>query len=129
MSYLFRTTGQVLGVALSGALIQDVLLRKLRATITGPDAAEIIRRVRHSTEAIRELDPVHRDAAIGAYAAAIRAAFIAQVVVAFLALLSCLPIEEFPLAGTHEEQAEHDRRRREGTLVRNGNQQATEPSA
>lgn len=46
MSYLFRTTGQVLGVSLSGALIQAVLLRGLRANITGPDAEEIIQRVR-----------------------------------------------------------------------------------
>ncbi|KAH7100557.1 vacuolar amino acid permease [Auriculariales sp. MPI-PUGE-AT-0066] len=121
LSYLFRTTGQVLGVALSGALIQGVLMRKLQESITGPDAADIIQRVRHSTDEILKLDPVNRDAAIGAYGAALRAAFIAQAVVGFLALVSCLPIEEFPLPGTHEEQEEHDRKRREATLAGNGN--------
>lgn len=46
VSYLFRTTGQVIGVALSGALLQSVLLRSLRARITGPGADELIRSIR-----------------------------------------------------------------------------------
>lgn len=40
VTYLFRTTGQVLGVSLSGAVLQAVLVKKLRERITGPDAAE-----------------------------------------------------------------------------------------
>ncbi|KZW03875.1 MFS general substrate transporter [Exidia glandulosa HHB12029] len=122
LSYLFRTTGQVLGVSLSGALIQAVLLRSLRANITGPDAEDIIQRVRHSTAVIPTLDPISRAAAIAAYASALRAAFIAQVVVSVFALLSVMPIEEFPLAGSHEEQAEHDRQRRERTLGRSNDE-------
>lgn len=118
LSYLFRTTGQVLGVSLSGALIQAVLLRQLRANISGPDAEDIIQRVRHSTAVIPTLDPARRAAAVAAYGSALRAAFIAQTAVAVLTMLSTLPIEEFPLAGSHEEQLEHDRRRRERTLGR-----------
>ncbi|CEL57819.1 Multidrug resistance protein fnx1 OS=Schizosaccharomyces pombe (strain 972 / ATCC 24843) GN=fnx1 PE=2 SV=2 [Rhizoctonia solani AG-1 IB] len=38
ISYLFRTTGQVLGVSLSGALVQAVLVSSLRKGIQGPDA-------------------------------------------------------------------------------------------
>jgi hypothetical protein len=38
VTYLFRTTGQVIGVSLSGALVQGVLLRELRQRITGPGA-------------------------------------------------------------------------------------------
>lgn len=40
-TYLFRTTGQVLGVSLSGALLQAVLTSKLRERITGPDAYQV----------------------------------------------------------------------------------------
>ena len=41
MTYLFRTTGQVLGVSLSGTLLQGVLLSKLRQRIHGPNAEEV----------------------------------------------------------------------------------------
>ena len=43
VTYLFRTTGQVLGVSLSGAVLQAVLVSKLRNSITGPNAAEVRR--------------------------------------------------------------------------------------
>ena len=39
--FLFRTTGQVLGVSLSGALLQTVLTTQLRKRITGPGASEV----------------------------------------------------------------------------------------
>ena len=41
ITYLFRTTGQVLGVSLSGALLQTVLTTQLRKRITGPNAFEV----------------------------------------------------------------------------------------
>ena len=41
VTYLFRTTGQVIGVSLSGALLQTVLTAKLRERIQGPDAASV----------------------------------------------------------------------------------------
>lgn len=41
VTYLFRTTGQVLGVSLSGAILQAVLLQKLRERIQGPGSAEV----------------------------------------------------------------------------------------
>jgi hypothetical protein len=41
VTYLFRTTGQVLGVSLSGAALQTVLLSKLSERITGPDASAV----------------------------------------------------------------------------------------
>lgn len=46
VTYLFRTTGQVIGVSLSGAVLQAVLLNTLRSKITGPGAEEIIESVR-----------------------------------------------------------------------------------
>jgi hypothetical protein len=41
VTYLFRTSGQVLGVSLGGALLQTVLTQKLRERITGPHAVEV----------------------------------------------------------------------------------------
>lgn len=41
VTYLFRTTGQVLGVSLSGALVQSVLLHQLRKRITGPGSSDV----------------------------------------------------------------------------------------
>jgi hypothetical protein len=41
VSYLFRTTGQVLGVSLSGTLLQAVLLSKLRQRVHVPNAEAV----------------------------------------------------------------------------------------
>ena len=38
---MFRTAGQVLGVSLGGAILQAVLLQKLRARIHGPNSEEV----------------------------------------------------------------------------------------
>ena len=47
VTYLFRPTGQVIGVSIGGAVLQSVLLRSLREKITGPGAEEIIEAVRY----------------------------------------------------------------------------------
>ncbi|KAH9179954.1 MFS general substrate transporter [Lactarius sanguifluus] len=99
ITYLFRTTGQVLGVSLSGTLLQSILLSKLRQRIHGPDAEEVISfpsRV-HSTDVVKSLDPVLRKLAIESYADALRVVFICQLVLNVLALLSCTAIQENPL--------------------------------
>ena len=54
VTYLFRTTGQVLGVSLSGAVLQAVLLRKLRERIHDPNAADVSS---HSLETTQILTP------------------------------------------------------------------------
>lgn len=41
VTYLFRTTGQVLGVSISGSIFQAILLQKLRLRIQGPESAEV----------------------------------------------------------------------------------------
>lgn len=41
VTYLFRTTGQVLGVSLSGTLVQSVLLDQLKKRITGPGSSDV----------------------------------------------------------------------------------------
>lgn len=111
ITYLFRTTGQVLGVSLSGALLQAVLTNKLRERITGPNAFKIIESIRHSTNVIPELSPELQRAAVQSYADALRVVFICQAVCNCLCLLCCLPIQENPLPGSHEEQEAHYRKR------------------
>ncbi|OJT13552.1 Multidrug resistance protein fnx1 [Trametes pubescens] len=111
ITYLFRTTGQVIGVSLSGALLQAILTTKLRERIQGPNAFEIIEQIRHSTTIIPQLSPELRKAAVDSYADALRVVFICQAVLNFMCFLCCLPIQENPLPGSHEEQEEAWKRR------------------
>jgi len=111
ITYLFRTTGQVLGVSLSGALLQAILTKQLRKRITGPEAFEIIEQIRHSTTIIPELPVPLRVAAVTSYADALKAVFICQVACHALALVCCLPIQENPLPATMEEQERLQRSR------------------
>ncbi|KAF6762869.1 vacuolar amino acid permease [Ephemerocybe angulata] len=98
ITYLFRTTGQVLGVSLSGAVLQAVLLARLKARITGPGAEKIIHTIRHTTLIIPSLDPPIRQAAIDSYADALRVVFVCQTLISILAFVTCIPIEEKPMA-------------------------------
>lgn len=100
ISYLFRTSGQVLGVSLTDALAQSILRKELRERIRGPGAEELIRDIRHTTSIIRTLEPELRDAAASSWAIALRAVFICNAVVAFGTLLSCLPIQQHELPNT-----------------------------
>jgi len=111
ITYLFRTTGQVLGVSLSGAILQAVLLQKLRQRIHGPDAAEIIYAIRHTAQIIPTLEPHVRKAAVDAYGDALRVVFICQAAINVLGFVACLPIQESPLPATREEQEQHHRDR------------------
>ncbi|KAG0705491.1 vacuolar amino acid permease [Suillus ampliporus] len=127
ITYLFRTTGQVLGVSLSGAVLQSILLRKLRQRITGPGSLEVSGI--HEIRSITDLAPALRKAAVDSYADALRVVFICQIAINILAFIACVPIEEHPLPyvtvmfdralpmltcadisrGTHQEQEEHYR--------------------
>ncbi|KAF9469059.1 vacuolar amino acid permease [Collybia nuda] len=97
ITYLFRTTGQVLGVSLSGAILQGVLLQKLRERIQGPGSSEASEDRWYSirtTSVIPTLEPFLQRAAMDSYADALRAVFIWQVAINFLGFLACLPIQE-----------------------------------
>jgi len=104
-----KTTGQVLGVSLSGAILQAVLLQKLRERISGPDATQIIHAIQHTTQIIPTLEPHLRKAAVDSYADALRVVFICQAAISLLSFLACLPIQESPLPGTRQEQEDHHR--------------------
>jgi len=97
ITYLFRTTGQVLGVSLSGAVLQAVLLKKLRERIQGPEALQIIESIRRTTEIIPQLEPDLRRAAVDSYGDALRVVFIIHIAINILSFLACIPIQENPL--------------------------------
>ncbi|KAF8558994.1 vacuolar amino acid permease [Imleria badia] len=118
ITYLFRTTGQVLGVSLSGALVQSVLLHQLKKRITGPGSSDhrpgvltdrMVHIIRHSISSIPDLAPSLRKVAIESYATALRVVFISQVAINILVFIACIPIEEHSLPGTHQEQEEYYR--------------------
>ncbi|KAJ7175871.1 MFS general substrate transporter [Mycena filopes] len=100
LSYLARTTGQVLGVSLSAALAQTVLARNLRARIKIDGADEIITRILDSTAYIHTLSPELQELAKVSWARALRVVFYCQIVVAISYFLSTLPIEEYSLPDT-----------------------------
>lgn len=114
VSYLFRTTGQVLGVSLSGALTQAILAKELGARITGEGAEEvcslsavgkqayvradsrvqIITSIRQSSTSIRHLSPELQDAATISYQKALHAVFIVCIVLAAVTTLAGMGIRE-----------------------------------
>jgi len=104
ITYLFRTTGQVLGVSLSGALLQAVLNVKLQQRIHGVDAEKTIYMIRHNVQAIPDLPPPLRRAAVDSYADALRVVFICQVAINILAFIACIPIQENPLSSAPPNQ-------------------------
>jgi hypothetical protein len=97
VSYLFRTTGGVLGVSTCQGVFQAVLKSQLLQKITGPGAAEIIDSVRKSVSVIKDLPPDVRELVIDAYLYAIKSAFSLTIAFAIMALISVLFIERLEL--------------------------------
>lgn len=111
LSYLFRYVGQVVGVALSSAVLQGVLAQELKKRIKGKHSAELIDQIRHTSSIVKTLDPDTREAAIAAYSTGLYWVFVTNLVVAGVGFLCSLPITEYPLPGSFEEEAEQRRQR------------------
>ncbi|PTD01688.1 Vacuolar basic amino acid transporter 2 [Fusarium culmorum] len=90
---LWRSLGQVLGVASSSLVVQNALFHYLKQFVTGEDRDEIIRRVRESVEEIIKLEPKYREQVILSYEAALRLTFICCIVVALASALIVVPIK------------------------------------
>ncbi|KAF9792644.1 major facilitator superfamily domain-containing protein [Thelephora terrestris] len=91
---LFRSVGQVGGVAVSSAVFQSVLDSELRNRIRGPDANEIIKRIRESTGVVVSLPPDLQRAARDSYDGALRAVFIMAMCSTLMAYIVRLPIPD-----------------------------------
>ncbi|WRT67216.1 uncharacterized protein IL334_004182 [Kwoniella shivajii] len=94
MSYLFRTVGQVLGVAISAAIVQYSVQKDLIDSITGPDAFDVIYQIRHSTSSIPTLPEHYREIAISSYENGLHKVFIFNLVVSILTVLALALIKE-----------------------------------
>ncbi|GAA6050419.1 hypothetical protein JCM3770_004029 [Rhodotorula araucariae] len=73
--WLFRTTGQVVGVATTSAILQGTLGRELKERITGKGAAKLIRAIRADSSILSSLPLEVRLPARAAYAVALRHTF------------------------------------------------------
>ncbi|KAJ7169257.1 MFS general substrate transporter [Mycena crocata] len=109
---LFRGIGQVGGVAISSAIFQSRLDSELRERITTPDAEELIRSIRRSSEVIRTLEPEQQQAARDSYASGLKAVYIFAACSTFLAYLVRLPIPDQDL-----DKAQRARRPRRATTI------------
>ncbi|KAI5477489.1 vacuolar amino acid permease [Pseudohyphozyma bogoriensis] len=107
--WLFRTTGQVVGVASTSAILQGVLTPSLISRITGKNADKWIKIIREDASIIPTLKPSLQEAAKGSYTVALRWTFLFCSAFALFAWLSILFIEELELEGkgpSREAQAE-----------------------
>lgn len=92
ISYLFRYCGQVFGVGLSGGVLQAILASQLKKRITGPDAADLIDKIRKVSSIIPDLDPVTRQAAIESYKVALKWVFVMNGLLGVVNFLISIPV-------------------------------------
>jgi MFS family permease len=92
---LFRSLGQVMGVAVSSLVLQNTLSAYLWDAVSGDDGekSRIILRVRKSVHAISELGPKHQGEVISAYAKALQMTFVLSIVSYAAVNLLLLPVK------------------------------------
>ncbi|KAI9736406.1 MAG: hypothetical protein M1818_006139 [Claussenomyces sp. TS43310] len=90
---LWRSLGNVLGVALSSLAVQNALVIYLNKMVTGPDKEKVILQVRESVQAILKLDPHYQAQVVDAYAASLRVAFVMLAVLSLVASVIILPVK------------------------------------
>lgn len=104
MSYLFRTTGQVVGVATSGVILQAMLKKELQDRLG--DQPKLIEDLRHQLNIIRTLPPIQQEAAKQAYEVSLRAVFGLVLVAAIGCSIACYSMEDVPLPDAAPSQSQ-----------------------
>lgn len=100
-SYAFRSTGSTIGVAIGGAIFQNVLGKKLIEYIgTGKEAMEIIDKVRERFDAIDSIPPEYTGRVKDAYMDALHAVFYVSLAIGVCALISSTFMREHKLHNT-----------------------------
>ncbi|KAK2467206.1 hypothetical protein APHAL10511_000755 [Amanita phalloides] len=97
VSFLFRSFGSVIGIAVGSTLVQNTLRYLLYERLSGDGAEEIVKRVRQSLHYLNQLDPITKGIVIQSYEDAIQVNFLFSVTLAALAAASSLFIKERPL--------------------------------
>lgn len=105
MTYMFRTIGQVLGVAFSSALLQASLDAFLGASAL---PADIVALVRKNTSAIHRLPAAQRDIAVAGYAYSLHRVFVLNAVLAGLTVLALACIDNVHMPERSEDSASED---------------------
>jgi hypothetical protein len=95
--YLARSLGCVVGISAFGAQIQYVLTAQLTKHITGPNAVEIIDKIRKKSNTVRTLPDDLRIIALRAYSSALHITNISIAVIFVVSFLIVLFIKEIPL--------------------------------
>lgn len=90
---LWRSLGQVLGVACSSLVVQNALWYFLEELVTGPEKEDVVARVRKSVEVIRELPLEYQEPVVQSYEAALRVTFLCCSVLALVGFLLILPVK------------------------------------
>jgi hypothetical protein len=99
-SYLFRSLGQVLGVALTGALQQAVLSSSLHSRLPASTPSKLITDIiRAPSGTIPRLSGVVREAAIWAYLDSVRAVFAFSAVLGLVMVGCAMGMRAFAMAG------------------------------
>lgn len=94
MSYLFRTTGQVIGVSISGAILQAILRVELQKRIEDED---LISTIRHQSSIISSLPFDIQQSAIASYNVALRYVFVFALCSSIATAISCFCMEDLKL--------------------------------
>jgi len=102
---LLRSLGAILGVAISSWIMQNSLILFLQEYVTSPDPVKkawIIKTVRESIAAIRDLDPKHKKQVIAAYSASLRMTFLMCIGVSLISIVLIWPLK-IPMLQSHDE--------------------------
>ena len=109
LSYVFRSTGSVVGLALASAVYQAVLENDLWRKIGDQkNAADVIRSIKDSLNEIDRLPSQMQGAVRSSYMVALRATFTTSAAFAVMALVSGLLIRELKLHSTLTREEEEE---------------------
>ncbi|KAJ4410033.1 hypothetical protein N0V85_004009 [Neurospora sp. IMI 360204] len=91
--YLIRSMGTIYGVTITSAIVQNVLMARLPATLGDAATEEVISKLRKSVFALRGLSPELEKAVRALYGDALRISFLASTSFALLAFLFSFAIK------------------------------------
>jgi hypothetical protein len=89
---LWRSLGQVLGVAGSSLVMQNALWHYLGRYVEGDEKEWVVERVRRSVEAVKELPGPYREQVVKSYEAALGVTFAGCVGLAVVAAVLVVPV-------------------------------------
>lgn len=122
LSYVFRSTGSVLGLAFSSTIFQNVLVHALRSRLADDHANDLARRLRDNIDALKNLPQQEQMLVRMSYIFSLRMVFTATVVFTVLALICGLLVKELPLRTTVK-KGDSDENGQNGTTNCNGPEQ------